>query len=243
MENLHIDRDGPVAVMVWHHEEQNRFTTTFVREILAALDELERDERVRGVVVASAIEKHWSQGIFLQWMMAEGANGPAGIEEFLHELLRLLITATAYPKPIVAAINGHVAGGGTILAAAMDYRLMNADRGFVRLPEVHVAIPFWPGMMALLKDVIPAPGLRDFVYTGKPFTGVQAKAMGFIDELCPRERLVPRAVELVKELAGGDLETYKIIKREMRRGTLAMMEREDPPTIAVLIDKLTKAHG
>jgi enoyl-CoA hydratase/carnithine racemase len=243
MEFVSSQRRGVVAVMTWRHEEQNRFTTAFLREVLDGLAELERDPDVRAVVVATGLEKHFSSGIFLEWMMAQGAKGPAPIAEFLDVLHRVLLVVTAYPKPLVGAIGGHAVGAGAIVPAGFDYRLMQADRGFIRFPEVQVNIPFWPGMMALLKDVIPAAPLRDFVYTGKPFTGAQAKEMGFIDELCAREALVPRAVELAAELATGDLETYRAIKLELRRGVLSVMERQDPATIAAFVDRIAKAGG
>ena len=243
MEFVRVEKQGAVAVVTLRHEEQNRFTTPFLREILDALAELERDEVVRAVVVATGQEKHFSSGLHLEWMMVQGAKGPAVLKEFMQMLHRLLVTATAYPKPLVGAIGGHAVGAGAVFAACLDFRLMPLDRGFIRFPEVQVSIPFWPGMMALIKDILPAASLRDFVYTGKPFPSARAKEMGFVDELCPREGLVARAVELAAELATGDLATYGLIKRELRRGVLDTMEREDPRAIAALVAGMAKAYG
>lgn len=241
MEFVSVEKKDSVAVLTWRHEEQNRFTTPFLTEVLDSLEELEQDERVRGVVIASGLEKHWCQGLLLKWMFAQSAKDPELLKQFLHVLLRLMIKTTGYPKPLVGAINGHATGAGAILATAFDYRLMNESHGKIRFPEVQIGVPFWPGMMALMKDVIPAPSLRDFVYTARPFTSAQAKEMGFIDELCPLENLVNRAVELTGKLATGDLYTYRVCKHQIRGDVLSVMENEDPKSIITFVENITKS--
>jgi enoyl-CoA hydratase/carnithine racemase len=236
LEFFSIEKQGSVAIIYWAHEDQNRFTTPFNEANIAALKELEADPSVTGVVITSKNEKFFSTGIFLEWMMAQGAKGYEFIKPFPHSLHELMITVTAFGKPLIAAINGHAVAMGCILAAMMDYRLMRDDKGLVRLPEVQIGIPFWPGMTAVFKDIMPAASFRDMALHGDKYTGKQALEMGYIDELVPPENLVSRAVELAAKLGQSNLETYATIKRVNRAGVLHIMKTEDPKTVEKFLE-------
>lgn len=228
MENLSIDIADGVAVLTMRYEEQNRFTTPFLEELNEALAGLAADDAVRGVVVTGAQEKYFSTGIHLEWLMGQGLADVQHVRRFTQTLNRTLIEATGFPKPLVAALNGHAVAGGAILAACMDYRLMPPDRGFVRLPEVQIDIPFWPGMTALFQAILPPASLRDMAYTGDRFTSAQAHEMGFVDELVGADALLDRAVALAARLGQSNARTYASIKRELRRTVLELMRTEDP---------------
>lgn len=235
MKNLNIETTDGVAVMTLSHEEQNRFTTPFLEEINAGLAELAADDLVRGVVVTGGHEKYFSTGIHLEWLMGQGMADIQNVLRFTKTLNQTLLDATGFPKPLVAALNGHAVAGGAILAACMDYRLMPPDRGFVRLPEVQIDIPFWPGMTALFQAILPPASFRDMAYTGDRFTSAQAHEMGYVDELVEAEGLVARAVELAGKLGQSNTRTYAAIKREMRRRVLDIMRTEDPKAGEALV--------
>lgn len=228
MENLTIEATDGVAVLTLSHEEQNRFTTSFLEEISAGLAGLVADDAVRGVVVTGAQEKYFSTGIHLEWLMGQGFADLENVRRFTKALNQTLLDATGFPKPLVAALNGHAVAGGAILAACADFRLMPPDRGFVRLPEVQIDIPFWPGMTALFQSILPPSTFRTMAYTGDRFTSAQAHDMGYVDELVEADGLLARAVELARKLGQSKTSTYASIKREMRRHVLELMRTEDP---------------
>ncbi|MBZ0270635.1 enoyl-CoA hydratase/isomerase family protein [bacterium] len=227
MEYLDLAREGNLAVVHMRHGDENRFTTPFLTELIDTLTMLEDDPGTRGVVLTAQQEKFFSTGIDLEWMMTVGGEDPGKVTEFLLLLNRTLELCTGYKKPFVAALNGHAVGGGAILAACADFRLMNSERGFVRLPEVNVDIPFWPGMIALFRDILPPKSFRDMALTGGRYTGEQALAMGFVDELVKPGNLVMRALEFTSSLAGAKTETYARIKRDLRQHVLKVMHEED----------------
>jgi enoyl-CoA hydratase/carnithine racemase len=228
MKNLSIETTDGVAVLTLSHEEQNQFTTPFLEEFNAALESLADDDAVRGVVVTGAHAKYFSTGIHLEWLMGQGMADLKNVVRFTATLNQTLLATTSFPKPLVGALNGHAVAGGAILAACMDYRLMPPDRGFVRLPEVQIDIPFWPGMNAIFQAILPPASFRNMAYTGDRFTSSQAHEMGFVDELVPADELLPRAMDLARKLGQSKTSTYAAIKREMRRDVLHLMRTEDP---------------
>ncbi|MFH2008481.1 MAG: enoyl-CoA hydratase/isomerase family protein [bacterium] len=231
MQHLRLDRSGPVAVMTWNHEEQNRFTTPFLEEVCEAWEGLAEDDEVRGVVVTAAQERYWSTGLHLPWLLAEAAGDPSRVAAFLELLHRVMLLAVGFPKPLVAAINGHAIGGGAILAACCDYRLMRDDVGFVAVPAVKLSIPFSPGVVALLRDILPPASFRTLAYTGERVTSAEAHELGFVDELLPPGELLPMAVALAAKLGAAKSATYAAIKRELRRHVLHVMRHDDPPAL------------
>lgn len=243
MQNLSIETTDGVAVLTMSHEEQNQFTTPFLEEFNAALAELAADDAVRGVVVTGAHPKFFSTGIHLEWLMGQGMADLKNVLLFTKTLNQTLLATTGFPKPLVAALNGHAVAGGAILAACMDYRLMPPDRGFVRLPEVQIDIPFWPGMNAIFQSILPPASFRDMAYTGDRFTSAQAHAMGFVDELVPADDLPTRAMDLARKLGQSKTSTYAAIKREMRRNVLHLMRTEDPQAGEALLKSFETASS
>ena len=135
---------------------------------------------------------------------------------------------TLYPKPTVAALNGHTFAAGVFLAAHMDFRLMREDRGWVCLPEVDINTPLLPGMIAICQAIMPPQGFRQLYYTGKRFTAPEAQALGFVDQLCAEADLLPEATALAALLAKKRVRTYAEMKRRIRVDVARLLVEEEP---------------
>ena len=95
---------------------------------------------------------------------------------------RLLDDLEALPQVTVAALHGHVIGGGALLAVACDLRLGAQDLS-VRIPEVALGIPLtWGGVPRLAREV-GLPVARDLVLTGRTLDGAEALRCGFVQRL------------------------------------------------------------
>ena len=126
-------------------------------------------------------------------------DGPEYGRRFLPVLDAFLHAALTFPKPMVAAINGHAIAGGCILAAACDHRIMVEGNGRIGIPELAVGVPF-PALPLQIMSARLADGpLRDLVFTGRTVQIDEAKAMGLIDEKCPAGMLLDRATEVGAE--------------------------------------------
>ncbi len=236
---LRIEKEGVVAVMYWQHAPQNQFNDVFLQEIVDALKEIEADRSIKALVITSGVEKFFSTGLALEWLMQTAATNPPAILDYFILLNEFMVTVTGFAKPVIGAITGHCVAMGAIIGACMDYRFMTNERGFVRTPEMEINIPFLPGMNAILKEIMPPASWRDFAYTADKFTGEQAMAMGYIDKLCPPDELLPTAIEFANKLGGFKMSTYAAIKRENRRLSLDIMKKEDPDAIRNFVAKFT----
>jgi enoyl-CoA hydratase/carnithine racemase len=191
-----LELDGSVWVLDLG-ETENRFNGASVAELAALLDEVEAAEGPKALVVR-ATGKYWSNGLDLDWMMAEPERaGPlvAAVEALLARVLVL-------PVPTVAAVTGHCYAAGAMLSVAHDIKVMRVDRGYWCLPEVDIGLPFTAGMNALLVAKLPRRTAHESMTTGRRYTAPEAEAAGILDATAEQDAVVSAAVERAAALAG-----------------------------------------
>jgi Delta3-Delta2-enoyl-CoA isomerase len=228
MSAITLARQDRVAVLTMNHNKENRFHPDFLAEFLGVLDAIEADKDVGALVVTGGDPKFWCNGIDLEYLMSQMANIRKVIPEYMTLLNKLYRRVCIFPKPTIAAINGHVFAGGAFLACYMDFRFMREERGWLCLPEVDINIPLLPAMSAITQAVVTAQGFRELYYTGRRFTGPEAQAIGFADRVFPGEVLVPKAVEFGQELAKKKTALYAEMKLRLRQPVVDILDKVDP---------------
>jgi len=160
-------KDETVAVLTMNTSE-NRHNPDFAKEMLNAFDEIEKDNDIYSIVITSSDQKNWSLGIDLVWISGAMQNKELdSIRSFMYDMNEVFKKCMTLPMPVIAAINGHTFGNGSVLACSCDFRIMKADRGYFCFPEVDVNIPFLPSMLEIMKKAIPYYKLEELVYSGK----------------------------------------------------------------------------
>ena len=212
-----LDRDGAVFVLDLGDTE-NRFNGDSIAELAALLDEVEGAEGPKALVV-KATGKYWTNGLDLDWMMANQEQaGPmlAGVQA---NIARVLVM----PMPTVAAITGHCYAAGAMFSVAHDIKVMRADRGYWCLPEVDLGLPFPPGMNAILTAKLPKRTCHEAMTTGRRYTAPEAVAAGILDETAEVDAVVSTAVERAAALAGKAGEALGRIKSDLYADAVAAL--------------------
>jgi len=227
-------KDGTVAILTMNTAE-NRHNPTFAAGMLKALDEIEADQEVKAVVLASSDKKNWSLGIDLEWMMGSlSRNETQAIKDFMYELNRMFKRILTIPVPVIAAMNGHAFGDGAILFCNCDFRFMRSDRGFFCFPEVDINIPFLPGMLAMMKKAIPYHKLEDLVYSGRRVSGKELEECHMVTKACEgEEELMKEAIAYARTFTKGRT-IFKEHKWRLNRHIVEIMDKEDPAYIEPL---------
>ena len=223
-----------VGVITMNNGE-NRHNPEFIRAILTSFDEIEGDPKISSVIIASSDPKNWSQGIDLQWMTdAMAKNDLQGIRDFMYGLNRIFNRILLYPMPVIAAINGHAFGDGTIMACACDFRFMKADRGFFCFPEIDINIPFLPGMQAIIRKAIPYYKLEELVFSGKRTGAAELEAHHVILKACENEEALMREALAFAKSFNKKRPIFAETKKRFHRTIIETMEKEDPAFIEPL---------
>lgn len=230
MSMIEYTLDGSVAVVTMNSGE-NRFNLDFLGEFLGVLDEIEHTTPADALVVKSAHEKIFCNGIDLAWLepIAKAGDNET-VVCFCRTLNNLLRKILLYPMPTIAAITGHAFAGGAIMCCCFDFRFMRSDRGFFCFPEVDLGIPFWPGMVAMVKKAMPRYILDDLYYLGTRLTGLECQEHRIVRKALPMDDLMPEVLSFAKGLKK-NRDFYKAQKDRMNAGIIRIMDEEDPPVI------------
>jgi enoyl-CoA hydratase/carnithine racemase len=234
MSILEWKKEGSVAVITMTNGE-NRHNPTFTEAILNAFDEIEKDEGLSSVVIASSDAKNWSQGIDLPWLLGVFNNKDyQAIKDFMYGLNRIFKRILLYPMPVIAAINGHAFGDGAIMACACDFRFMKSSKGFFCFPEIDISIPFLPGMICLVKKAFPYYKLEEAVYSGKRYGARELEEHHVIVKSCENDETLLREAIAFAGTFTKKRAVFGEMKRRYHKQIIEAMDRDDPEYIESL---------
>lgn len=206
----------------------NAIDLGLIREADEALEALEADDEIGAVVITGA-GSSFSAGLDLKTVPSYDI---AEQREVIEKANRVITNIYGFPKPTIAAVNGHAVAGGFILAISCDYRIGAEGPFSLGVTEVRAGIPFPIATIEVLKAELDHAGARRLILTGRNRSPEEALAIGCLDEIQPTERLMARARELAAQQAELPRLAFKRIKRQLRGDTIerirAVMESGDP---------------
>ena len=218
---------GDVAVLTLEHGKANVFDLEFCGALAHALDDCSRS--ASKAVVITARGSIFSGGVDLLRLVD---GGQSYAEAFLPALGRAFDAAFAFPKPLVAAVNGHAIAGGCILACAADRRLMARGTGRIGVPELLVGVPFPTVALEIMRLAVAPQHLARLVYSGETLVADAAAECGLVDAAVDPEHLLDEALAIAKAMAALPPVAFAITKSQLREPALARIrdgrERVDP---------------
>ena len=209
--SFELTKDGDVYVLTMDAGE-NRFNKSSLARINQLLDEVAAAQGP-AALVTTGMGKFYSNGLDLDW--AWSAEADMSFEELAIETQKLLARTLAFPRPTVAAINGHCFAAGAMWSLAHDFRVMRADRGFWSLPEIAIKIPFTSGMAALVQARLTPQAAHLAMTAAHRFGGEAAHQAGIVDHAVAEDQVLSGAIGVAAALAANDSDTLAAIKRTM----------------------------
>ena len=189
----------------------NSINDKLLEELVAALDEAEKDPEVRSVVIASSHEKVYCTGADLK--MAQGYLGkPDDVKPLLEEGQAAIDKIARLSKPVIAAINGLCLGGGTEISLACDIRICE-NEAKIGTPEVSLGlIPAWGGCVRLPR-IIGLGKAMELILTGGTVTAQEALDMGLVSKVVTKDELLSQAMWYGAKLGGNAPIALKLAKQ------------------------------
>jgi len=210
------------AVLTIDKPPVNALNSDDYGELYETLYALSKDEEVHVIILTAAGEKLFVGGSDVKEFAAlNGYTGPMYTER--NSFVRSYLYH--YPKPVICAMNGSAYGGGVGLAICSDIRLCVPEAKF-NLGEINM------GILGLTQHFVArcSNGVaRKMVYTGENIDSQQAEEIGFVDEILPREDLMPRARQLADIISQKSPLAIRYAKQcliEAEKGALAGLDFE-----------------
>jgi enoyl-CoA hydratase len=217
--HIHIEEAGDVAVVRIDRPPANAMDLELLAQGHEAREELAASEP--GAVVLVGRDRFFSAGMDLK---AAPGLSTSQQRETVDGINRLFLGWYGFPRPVVAAMNGHAVAGGLILALCADHRVC-ATEGRLGLTELRAGLPYPIAAISVVRAELSPAAARRLVLGASLVEPDEALALGVVDELRPVEEVLPRATEVATQLAALPRATYPIVKRQLRGPAIDALER------------------
>lgn len=219
MELFHLEQRGELGVLHLHAGSGNALNA----RVIGALSEGLRQASAAGLkgLVLTGYERFFSAGLdLIEVYEYEREQMARFIAEFDQEFQNFF----AYPKPIIAAINGAATAGGCILALACDYRVM-AENAIIGLNEIQLGLPLPASALEIARHAIPLQQQPYVFYSGKSFRAEEAAHLGVVHEVVPPAQLLEAALARLRSFTEHPGAACGTLKTMLRQPALENMQR------------------
>jgi methylglutaconyl-CoA hydratase len=220
---LLLEHEGPVAKITFNRpEKRNAISAKMMCDLLTALDDIEK-ARSR-VVLLTATGTAFCAGMDLEMLSALAQHTPQENQEDSRRMARMFRRIWSFPRPIIAAVNGHALAGGCGIATLCDLTLAVPEAKF---GYTEVRIGFLPAIVSVfLTRQIGDKRARDLLLTGRLVEAQEAKELGLITEIVPSDRLIDRANELAEQLLAASPGSLMRAKRLLTSAAAASVDAD-----------------
>jgi 2-(1,2-epoxy-1,2-dihydrophenyl)acetyl-CoA isomerase len=224
-EQLIVDLDGAVATVTMSNAEKlNALSPTLTMELSQELERLGKDQSVRAIVLTGE-GRGFSAGADLGSLQDPYLKGERPkLSSFLKEgYNRLIPLLTEAPKPVIAAVNGIVAGAGMALMLAADIRIASDE---ARFGAAFVNIGLIPdsGSCYLLPRTIGMASALELAITGERIDAAGAMRLGLVNRVVPHDQLPAEAHSLAVRLSQMPTTAIALTKRIFREASMLTLE-------------------
>jgi enoyl-CoA hydratase/carnithine racemase len=208
--------EDPVATITLNRPQAlNAWTQTMAREVRDAVGRAERDPAVVGIVITGA-GRGFCAGADMNDLstlsnvnqdaaavpFAEPDASPPGDPSWGDDLRGTYTYLLSVPKPIIAAINGPVAGMGVPIALACDLRIMSESAVLTTSFAQRGLVAEW-GLSWLLTRLVGPSHALDLLFSARRVDGAEAFRLGLVNRTVPADQTLTAAQDYVRELARG----------------------------------------
>ncbi|MFB9262706.1 enoyl-CoA hydratase/isomerase family protein [Bradyrhizobium erythrophlei] len=220
-----IERKHPnVAVVTMNTNKVNAQNPAFFTDLHAAFDRLE-SEFADCAVVLTGTGAVFTAGLdfdhhFPMFARRSIKEIDAWFDEYRATNLRLF----TYPRPTVAAINGHAYAGGFITAIDCDHRIASEGSLQFALNEVPIGIPMPAVYCEIIKYAIGTQSASELTLFGQIYDLAAATRMGAVQQTVAPDRLIDAAVAWAALVPPDCYTAYAFAKRALQATTLVAID-------------------
>ncbi|MCZ7646246.1 MAG: enoyl-CoA hydratase-related protein [Planctomycetota bacterium] len=211
-----VERHAHYAVVTLNRpEKRNPLPYRDEDGVRPALEALAREDAIRAVVLAGS-GKAFCSGLDLSGLKELQATSAAQNLADSEAVCAFFEYLRAYPKPLIAAVNGPAVAGGAGLALLCDVALGSEH---ARFSFSEVRIGFVPAMVGVyLTRAVGERVAREILLSARWVNAEEAKILHLLHELVDAEALMSRAAERAMQFAELSPEALRRAKGMLARG-------------------------
>ena len=194
---------GAVALLTFNRPNKlNALNYALIDRLMVLLDRIEDDVGIRAVVLTGAGERAFSAGADIAEFSESVRGGPdAAVKAFVRRGQAMTARLEAFPKPVIAAVNGIALGGGCEITEAVHLAIAS-DRARFAKPEIKLGMPPTFGGTQRLPRLAGRKRALELLLTGEDFSPERARDIGLVNHVVAHEELMPAARDLASRIMG-----------------------------------------
>jgi enoyl-CoA hydratase len=210
--NILVERQGAVGIVRLNRPQAlNALNAELIREVGAALDDLEGDTAI-GAIILTGSEKAFAAGADIK-EMADKTYMQAYAEDFI---TRGWERVAQCRKPVIAAVAGFALGGGCEVAMMCDI-VIAADTAKFGQPEINLGTMPGAGGTQRLPRFIGKAKAMDLCLTGRMMDAAEAERAGLVSRIVPADKLMDEALAVATKIAGLSQPIAMMVKESVNR--------------------------
>lgn len=191
--------DGIATMTLNRPDKLNALNYAIVDRLSALLDEIEQDDSTR-VVILTGAGRAFSAGADIAEFSGSVRRGvETALREFVHRGQALTARIEAFPKPIIAAVNGLAFGGGCEIMEATALAIASERATFAK-PEIRLGMPPTFGGTQRLPRLVGRKRALKMLLDAESIAAEEARAFGLINDVVPHDQLLPVAKKLAARI-------------------------------------------
>ncbi|MEM1201356.1 MAG: enoyl-CoA hydratase/isomerase family protein [Pseudomonadota bacterium] len=219
-----------VRILRLNRPPASALNTPFLLSIAQRLNELAHMETLRALVLTGT-GKVLSAGLDLKEAVSFSLAEQTAVCDALNRAYGALY---GFPKPVIAAVNGHAIAGGLFFVLAADYRIA-ADGSRFGLTEVRVGVRFPVSALEIAREELSPTLSRRLLLSGRNIEAAEALDHKLLDEVVSAGDVMDRAVSVARDYATIPPIAYSDVKQQLRAQALAKIgdavENGNDPTL------------
>jgi len=197
---LYRASDGIAVLTLNRPEKLNAIDYDMADRLLGLLDRLEIDSSIGAVILTGAGPKAFSAGADIAQFSESVRKGPVvAVRDFVRRGQSLTARLEAFPKPIIAAVNGLAFGGGCEITEAVHLAVASDQATFAK-PEIRLGMPPTFGGTQRLSRLGGRKRALEHLLTGDTFGPERALELGLVNRVVPHAELMASAQALARRI-------------------------------------------
>ena len=234
-DNILCEKDGAVGRLIFNNPARHNAVSLEMWEAAEqVLHDLSGDDEVRVIVVTGAGEKAFVSGADVSKFGDERATAEA-VAHYNVVVARAMQALHEAAKPTIAMIRGYCIGGGVGLAIGCDLRFC-AEGSRFGIPAARLGLGYGIDGVGRLVDLVGPAFTKEIFFTARQFSAAEAREMGLINRVVPKEQLESYVREYAGAIGGNAPMTIRTLKATVAEA-VTDPERRDLDKIARMIDE------
>ncbi|WP_029058825.1 crotonase/enoyl-CoA hydratase family protein [Stappia stellulata] len=199
--NVLYEKTGRVALLTLNRPEKlNALDYATNDRLLSLLERIEADDEIGAVILTGAGERAFSAGGDIHEFTQSIKRGTdEAVRDFCRRGQRMTARFEAFPKPVIAAVNGIAFGGGCEITESVHLAIASEEAVFAK-PEINIGIPPTFGGTQRLPRLAGRKRALELLLTGDTFGPQRALELGLVNKVVPGEDLLPAAFDLAERI-------------------------------------------